>query len=253
MDINFLANFDHCPDFEGPIYPREDLHKYQTAHSRKTFSDILFSSSEEVSDRTLLENLLYLVCPDCDVERISSVLLSNFKTFSAITAAPMPRLLEVSGIPITAASALKLVRSAALRLKKTTIENIPLIEKWENVIEYLVALLRYETKEQFRILFLNAYFHLISDELIAEGTINYVAVHIREIVRRVFELNAVAIVLVHNHPSGQLMPSHEDLKLTQKILDVCEAINVTLYEHIIIADGTSINILKSGVIRKSQI
>jgi DNA repair protein RadC len=144
----------------------------------------------------------------------------------------------VDGVGEAVVTELKLVRAAALRLMRTQIMKRPALSTWKQVLDYLRAAQSYEHREQFRVLFLDKRNQLIADEVQAQGTVDHTPVYVREVVKRALELSSSAIVLVHNHPSGDPTPSRADIEMTKQIIAAAAALNIILHDHIIVGrDG----------------
>ena len=189
---------------------------------------------EAVADYELLELILFQVVPRRDTKPIAKALLNRFGTFSDVLAAPEARLIEISGVGASVATHLKLVHAAATRYARGAVRQRPLLGSWSAVIDYCRAAMAYEEKEQFRILFLDKRNQLIADEVQQTGTVDHTPVYPREVVKRALELSATAIILVHNHPSGDPTPSQADITMTQAIVDVAKPLGIAVHDHIIV-------------------
>ena len=198
---------------------------------------LLAAGPEALADHELLEMVLFTALPRRDTKAIAKALLARFGSFAGAIAAPLPDLRAIEGLGEAGAAALKTVQAAALRLARTEILDRPLLDNWERLIGYLNAALARERVEQFRVLFLNARNHLLADEVQARGTVNHTPVYPREVVKRALELHAAAIILVHNHPSGDPTPSREDITMTAETRKAADALAIVLHDHIIIGNG----------------
>ena len=143
---------------------------------------------------------------------------------------------------------MKVVQAASLRLLQRTAAEQPLLDRWDRVMEYLVAALGHERIEQFRVLFLDNRNRLLADEVLGRGTINHAPVYPREVVKRALDLHATGVILVHNHPSGDLSPSREDIAMTTEIHRAVEVLRITLHDHIIIAGQRWLSFRQEGLI-----
>jgi DNA repair protein RadC len=141
---------------------------------------------------------------------------------------------EVKGVGDAAAFELKLVRAASVRLMRAEIIDKPVLSSWQQVVDYCHAVMAYEAREQFRILFLDKKNKLIADEIQSEGTVDHTPVYVREAVKRALEISATAVILVHNHPSGDPTPSRADIDMTQMIKSAARPLGITLHDHIIV-------------------
>lgn len=190
--------------------------------------------ADALADYELLELLLFQAVPRRDTKPLAKALLARFGTFSDVLAAPEARLMEVSGIGASVAAHLKVVHAASMRYARGAVRERPLLSSWSAVIDYCRAAMAYEEKEQFRILFLDKRNALIDDEVQQVGTVDHTPVYPREVVKRALELSATAIVLVHNHPSGDPTPSRADIQMTKTIIDVAAPLGIIVHDHIIV-------------------
>jgi DNA repair protein RadC len=175
-------------------------------------------------------------------------LLQRFGSYAAAIAAPIHDLLAVDGIGESGAAALKIIHAAAVRLARAEIIDRPLLDNWAALTGYLNIVLSRERVEQFRILFLDTRNRLLADEPQSRGTVNHTPVYPREVAKRALELNATALILVHNHPSGDPTPSHDDITITKQIDETLRAISVTLHDHLIVGNGTYVSLRREGLI-----
>lgn len=190
--------------------------------------------AEGMADYELLELLLFRSIPRRDVKGLAKTLIARFGSFAEVLAAPSDLLVEVDGVGPSVASDLKLVRAAAERLARGAVRDKPVLTSWAHVIDYCRTAMAFETKEQFRILFLDKRNRLIADEVQQVGTVDHTPVYPREIIKRALELSSTAIVLVHNHPSGDPTPSQADITMTRQIVDIAKPLGITVHDHIIV-------------------
>ncbi|MDN2579201.1 DNA repair protein RadC [Aquibium sp. ELW1220] len=190
--------------------------------------------ADALADYELLELLLFRAIPRADTKPIAKALITRFGSFAEVLGAP-PRLLgEVKGVGPAVALEIKLAAAAAERMLRSTIRGRQVLTSWSAVIDYCRAAMAFETREQFRILFLDKKNALIADEVQQTGTIDHTPVYPREIVRRALELSATAIILVHNHPSGDPTPSRADIEMTKLIVESAKPLGIAVHDHIII-------------------
>ncbi|MBB3318639.1 DNA repair protein RadC [Rhizobium sp. BK181] len=191
-----------------------------------------------LADYELLELLLFRLIPRRDTKPIAKALLERFGSLAAVFGAPLPLLQEVKGIGEAVALDLKLMSTVAQRTLKSELRGKQVLSSWSSVIQYCHAAMAHETREQFRILFLDKRNALIADEVQGRGTVDHTPVYPREVVRRALELSATALILVHNHPSGDPTPSRADIDMTKMIVDTAKPLGITVHDHIIIGkDG----------------
>jgi DNA repair protein RadC len=193
---------------------------------------------EALADYEMLELVLFRAIPQRDVKPLAKTLLERFGSFAEVISAPPERLKEVDGLGEAAVTEFKVVQAAAQRLVKGQVRKRPALSSWTAVIDYVRTAQAFAEKEQFRILFLDKRNHLIADEVQQQGTVDHTPVYPREVVKRALELSATAIILVHNHPSGDPTPSHSDIEMTKQIAEVAKPLGVALHDHIIVGkDG----------------
>lgn len=191
-----------------------------------------------VPDYELLEMILFRVYPRGDTKPVAKRLLAAFGTFAEVVNAPPQRLMEIEGIGERAVDELKLIKAAAERLALREISAKPALSSWTGVLDYLRLAQGFEHIEKFRILFLDKKNNLIADEVQGRGTVDHTPVYVREVVKRALELSATALILVHNHPSGDPTPSRADIDMTKMIADAAKPLGISIHDHIIVGrDG----------------
>ena len=192
----------------------------------------------ELPDYELLELVLFNALPRRDTKPIAKALLARFGSFAEVIAAPPNLLREVDGVGEAAITALKVVEAAAQRLTRGQVKRRQVLASWNAVVDYCRSAMAFADKEQFRILFLDKRNQLIADEVQQTGTVDHTPVYPREVIKRALELSATAIILVHNHPSGDPSPSRADVQMTQAIIDVAKPLGIAVHDHIIVGkDG----------------
>jgi len=192
------------------------------------------SGAEALADYEMLELVLFRAVPRRDVKPLAKTLLAKFGSFAEVISAPPKRLAEVDGLGEAAITELKVVQAAAHRLAKGQVKKRPVLSSWSSVLEYCRAAQGFAEKEHFRLLFLDKRNQLIADEVQQSGTVDHTPVYPREVVKRALELSATAIILVHNHPSGDPTPSRADIQMTQAIIEVAKPLGINVYDHIIV-------------------
>ena len=185
-------------------------------------------------DYELMELALFAAIPRRDTKPLAKALIAHFGSFAEAIAAPRERLLEVDGMSDGAATQLKIVEAAALRLSQTRVLGRPALSSWAALIDYCAAAMARAMKEEFRVLFLDRKNVLIADEVQSAGTIDHTPVYPREIVKRALELGASAIILVHNHPSGDPTPSRADIEMTREVVEAAKALRIVVHDHVIV-------------------
>ncbi|PST20365.1 hypothetical protein C7U61_08880 [Rhizobium sp. JAB6] len=187
-----------------------------------------------LADYEILELLLFRLIPRRDTKPIAKALLARFGTLGGVFGAPVGLLTEISGVGDAVALDLKLVASVAQRMLKSELTGKPVLSSWKALIDYCHAAMAHEAREQFRLLFLDKRNALIADEVQGFGTIDHTPVYPREVVKRALELSASAVILVHNHPSGDPTPSRADIDMTKTIIDTAKPLGITVHDHVII-------------------
>ena len=205
-----------------------------TGHRQRLRDRFRKGGAEALPDYELLELVLFRAIARRDTKDLAKRLIARFGSFAEVVNAPETRLKEVDGAGEAVITELKLLRAAALRLMKSEITAGPLLSSWALVLDYLKAAQGYEQREQFRILFLDKRNRLIADEVQGQGTVDHTPVYVREVVKRALELASTAIILVHNHPSGDPAPSRADIDMTKQIVDAGRPLGVTVHDHIIV-------------------
>jgi DNA repair protein RadC len=198
---------------------------------RARFAEV---GGDALPDYELLELVLFRSIPRRDVKPIAKELLRRFGSFAEVLAAPPPRLAEVDGIGESVILDLKVLEASARRLAKGAVAKRPVLSSWTAVIDYCRTAMAFMDKEQFRLLFLDKRNALIADEVQQSGTVDHTPVYPREVVKRALELSASALILVHNHPSGDPTPSSADVTMTRDIIEIAKPLGITVHDHIIV-------------------
>ncbi len=192
------------------------------------------AGEEALADYELVELVLFRALPRRDVKPLSKALMARFGSFAEVVSASPARLAEVEGLGEAAITELKLVQAAAHRLARGELKRRPVLSSWSAVIDYCRAAMAFADREQFRVLFLDKRNQLIADELQQTGTVDHTPVYPREVVKRALELSATALLLVHNHPSGDPTPSRADIQMTKSIIDIARPLGIEVHDHIIV-------------------
>ena len=215
--------FEAATAIEGPAGHRQRL--------RQRFRQ---GGADAMPDYELLEMVLFGAIRQGDTKPLAKRLLAQFKTFAGVLQAPEAKLRQVNGVGDRIIDELKLVRAAAVRLLKSEVAAKPLLSSWTDLIAYLTAAQAHAEVEQFRILFLDKRNRLIADEVQQSGTVDHTPVYIREVVKRALEHSASAVILVHNHPSGDPTPSRADIDMTRQIVAAAKPLGIEVHDHIIV-------------------
>ena len=217
-------------------------------HRARLRQRLLTAGPDSLADHEMLEMVLFLALPRRDTKPIARMLMARFGSYAGAIAAPVADLRGIEGLGEAGAAALKLVQAAALRLARAEVLDQPVLTNWDALIRYLTAALAREPVEQVRVLFLDSRNRLVADEAQGRGTVNHTPVYPREVVKRALELHATALILVHNHPSGDPTPSTADLDMTRDIRHAAEALSIALHDHIIIGNDQSFSFRREGLL-----
>ena len=189
---------------------------------------------EGMADYEFLELLLFRSIPRRDVKPIAKRLIKRFGSFAEVLAAPPHLLTDIEGVGESVALDLKIVEASAKRLARGAVAKRPVLSSWSSVLEYCRTAMAFSNREEFRLLFLDKRNALIADELQQRGTVDHTPVYPREVVKRALDLAATAVILVHNHPSGDPTPSSADISMTRQIIDVAKPLGIAVHDHIIV-------------------
>ncbi|MFC7053038.1 DNA repair protein RadC [Hansschlegelia quercus] len=225
-----LPGFDEAPVKKQP--PSEEPH--YLGHRARLKARFLEGGPESLADYELLEVVLFRTIPRSDVKPLAKHLIATFGSFADVLAAPYERLVEIKGIKDATATDFKIVEAAARRFAKGAVTKRRALSSWSSVIDYCRTAMAFDDRERFRILFLDKKNGLIADEVQQTGTIDHTPVYPREVVRRALELRASALILVHNHPSGDPTPSRADIEMTRTIVDIAKPLGIEVHDHVIV-------------------
>jgi DNA repair protein RadC len=193
---------------------------------------------EALADYELLELVLFRAIPRRDVKPLAKALVKTFGSFAEAVAAPEARLAEIEGLSAGAITDMKIIAASAQRIARGKVAGRPVLSSWSSVIDYCRTAMAFQPREEFRILFLDKRNVLIADEVQGVGTVDHTPVYPREVVKRALELSASALVLVHNHPSGDPTPSQADIAMTREIATIAKPMGIVVHDHIIVGkDG----------------
>jgi DNA repair protein RadC len=212
--------------------PTEEPH--YLGHRERLRERFYGAGPDALSDYELLEMALFAAIPRRDTKPLAKALLKTFGSFAEVIHAPEARLREVDGVKDACVNQLKLIAAAASRIARGEIRRKVALSSWNEVIDYCRSGMAFADKEQFRLLFLDKRNQLIADEVQQVGTIDHTPVYPREVIKRALELSATALILVHNHPSGDPTPSQADIQMTKAIVDIAAPLGIAVHDHIIV-------------------
>ncbi|MEM1035523.1 MAG: DNA repair protein RadC [Pseudomonadota bacterium] len=225
-----------------------DTKPHWQGHRDRLRSKLIKRGPGALEDYELLETLLFAFIPRRDVKPIAKTLLQRFGSLSAVLSAPPSDLIGTKGVGETVAAYLKATQEIGLRAAQEKIKAKTIISSWTALLSYVRTHLQHETREQFRVLFLDKKNQLLADELMGQGTVDHAPVYPREIARRALELHASALILVHNHPSGDPTPSRADIDMTREVMDALAPLDIVVHDHLIAAKQGVTSFKSQGLI-----
>ncbi|WP_370741961.1 RadC family protein [Pseudoprimorskyibacter insulae] len=238
------------PLFEGTpvLVPGQRLPSYIADHRKRLRARFRDGGADAMPDYELLELVLFGALPRGDVKPLARALLDQFGDFNGAVSAPADRLLEVAGVGESVVTQLKIVEAAAHRLSRARVMRRHVLSSWDALLGYCQTTMAHRSREQFRVLYLDRKNVLIEDEAVAEGTVDHVPVYPREVVKRALALDASALILVHNHPSGDPTPSASDIDMTQQIDRAASALGIVLHDHLVIGRSREVSFRSEGLL-----
>lgn len=217
-------------------------------HRARLRTRILQGKGRDLHDHEILEYLLALAIPRRDTKPLAKQLLARFGTFSAVLTADSDALMQSKGMGETSTAALKIVQQAALRMISQPVREMPILASWQSLLDYLRADMAHLTVERVRILYLNSKNMLISDDHMGDGSVDQAAIYTRQVIARALDLGAVALIMVHNHPSGKPQPSQQDIDITRDIIAAGRLLNISVHDHLIIGHEGHYSMRSHGLI-----
>jgi DNA repair protein RadC len=224
------------------------LPSYIKDHRKRLRDRFLNGGADAMPDYELLELVLFRAIPRRDVKPLARQLLDHFGDFNRVLSAPHEQLSSLSGVCDAVILELKIIEAAAHRLSRARVMDRPVLSSWQALLDYCQAAMAHLPIEQFRVLFLDRKNILIADEQQAKGTVDHVPVYPREIVKRALQLNASALILVHNHPSGDPTPSRQDIDMTQQIVTAASALGLSVHNHLVIGKSREVSFRAEGLL-----
>ncbi len=221
---------------------------YIADHRQRLRARFMQGGASAVPDYELLELVLFRAIPRRDVKPLARMLMDRFGDFNRVITAPEARLRDISGVGDAVITELKILEAAAHRMARSRVLQQHVVSSWEALLDYCHTTMAHRETEQFRVLYLDRKNVLIADEEQAKGTVDHVPVYPREVAKRALELNASALILVHNHPSGDPTPSSADIDMTHQISAACDALGLSLHDHLIIGKSRELSFRSEGYI-----
>ncbi|ROU03069.1 RadC family protein [Histidinibacterium lentulum] len=224
------------------------LPSYIRDHRKRLRARFLEGGAAAMPDYELLELVLFRAIPRADVKPLARRLLDRFGDLGGVLAAPIPRLTEVEGVGEAVSLELKILEAAAQRMRRAQVLRRQVLSSWDALLDYCHTIMAHRETEAFRVLFLDRKNVLIADEAQGEGTVDHVPVYPREVIKRALELGASALILVHNHPSGDPTPSAADIDMTAQIARAAEALGITIHDHLVIGRSRELSFRSEGLL-----
>jgi len=228
------------------------LPSYMRDHRKRLRTRFVEGGAGAIPDYEMLELVLFRALPRQDVKPLARLLIDTFGDFNRVISADIKDLQSVSGVGESVAVELKIVEAAAHRLSRAKVMQRHVVSSWDALLDYCHTTMAHRSTEQFRILFLDTKNVIIADEEQSKGTIDHVPVYPREVVKRALELNAAALILVHNHPSGDPTPSQADIQMTSQIDNAAKALGLTVHDHLIIGKSCELSFRATGLLTDSR-
>lgn len=226
--------------------PKGRTPSYMADHRKRLRTRFMEGGAQALPDYEMLELVLFRAIPRQDVKPLAHLLMAEFGDFNRVVSAPTERLRGIKGVGDAVICELKIVEAAAQRLARAKVLNQQVISSWDALLDYCHTTMAHRETEQFRVLYLDRKNVLIADEEQARGTVDHVPVYPREVAKRALELNASALILVHNHPSGDPTPSQSDIDMTNQIELACGALGLTLHDHLIVGKSRELSFKSEG-------
>jgi len=226
----------------SPVNAAGRLPSYIRDHRKRLRERFLQTDGLGVAEYEVLELVLFRAIPRQDVKPLARRLMDTFGDLARIVSAPKARLMQVHGVGEAVVVELKLMEAVAQRMARSRVLQRPVLSSWQALLDYCHTVMSHAEREHFRILFLDRKNVLIADEEQAKGTVDHVPVYPREVVKRALELGSTALILVHNHPSGDPTPSTADIDMTQQIAQACGVLGITLHDHLIIGKNREVSL-----------
>jgi len=242
-----IAGFEALPILAAPAAKPAPATDDRHGHRDRLRERFMTGGADAMPDYELLELLLFRAIPRQDVKPLAKRLLARFGDFNRVIAAAPARLAEVAGVGDAVVREIKIVEAAAHRMARSRVIGKPVLSSWGELMIYCKTTMAHRETEQFRALYLDRKNMLLADEAQATGTVDHVPVYPREVVKRGLELNASALILVHNHPSGDPTPSQADIEMTRRIARAAEAVGLTLHDHVVIGKGRDVSFRGLGL------
>ena len=217
-------------------------------HRARLRERLLSGGAEALADYEVLEYLLFAGMRQGDTKPVAKALLARFGSLAHVLDAEPGALLQVDGVGEASVAALKSVALAARRMARSQVRDRPVLGSWQALLDYLTIDMGHLTVERVRVLYLDTRNHLILDHHVGDGSIDEAAIHPREVIRKAMDVGATALILVHNHPSGDPSPSSADIQITRRIAEAGRLMGVTVHDHVIVGRNDHVSLRAKGLI-----
>jgi DNA repair protein RadC len=219
-----------------------------SGHRERLRKRLLDGDDDALGDHEVIEYLLMIAIPRVDTKPVARVLVQRFGSLAGVLSADTKTLMGVPGVKDAAAAALKIVGVSARRLARQAVREEPVLSSWQALLDYLHIDMAHLNHERVRVLYLNTQNRLILDQIVSDGTLDESAIYTREIIAKAMAIGAAALILVHNHPSGNPEPSRADIQITHKIMEAGRLLGITVHDHVIIGRQGHVSLKAKGLI-----
>lgn len=236
------------PKATTPKDNKKSSKPFYHGHRERLRRRLIEKGADSLADYEILEFLLFGANPRGDTKPLAKTLINQFGSLAGVFAASDREIMAVEGVGNSALGILRCVPAAASRMIEREVLTNPVISSWEKLIDYCRMGMGRKKVEVFRILFLDRKNRIIADEIQQQGTVDHTPVYVREVIKRSLNLSATAIILVHNHPSGDAMPSDADIAVTKEIKKACDNVGIALHDHLIITKNDQFSFKSFGLV-----
>ena len=229
-----------------PLNP--SVKDYKKGHRERLKKRFREGGPSAALEYELLEMVLFLSIPRRDVKDLAHALIDKYGDISAVLSTPRAELMKIKGISHSVIDSFELVRAVALKIGQSTIINKTALANWDALVAYCRNKMAENTIEEFHVIFLDKQNQIIADEQMGRGTVDHTPVYPREVIKRALELSATALIIAHNHPSGDPSPSRADIEMTHKLRDLAQAFHIVLHDHLVVARGAVLSFKEKGLL-----
>lgn len=228
--------------------PQTSKKNYRSGHRKRLRDRFRKGGLDAVQDYELLEMILFRAIPRRDVKQLAHELIDRFGDLSAVLSAPRRELIAIHGVSDSVVDEFALIRAVALNIGQSTIINKKALANWDALLAYCRTKMAENKIEEFHVIFLDKQNNIIADEKMGSGTVDHTPVYPREVIKRALELNATALIIAHNHPSGDPSPSRADIEITHRLRDLALGFNIALHDHLVVSRGAVLSFKEQGLL-----